>query len=73
MKPDAFEEFLNEYFAKDYTGTDDDMPEAFEAWLEKQDHDMYLELANRAMIQAFEKGVLHGGKGAASWREEMTR
>jgi hypothetical protein len=27
-----FEDYLKDVFAKDYMGTDDDMPEAFEAW-----------------------------------------
>jgi hypothetical protein len=28
-----FEEFLQDIHARDYHGTDDDMPEAYEAWL----------------------------------------
>jgi hypothetical protein len=27
-----FEDYLKDVFAKDYMGTDDDMPKAFEAW-----------------------------------------
>ena len=34
---DTFEDFLKELHAKSYTGTDDDMPEAFDAWLGELD------------------------------------
>ncbi len=30
-----FEDFLKEEHAEDYHGTDDDMPDAFEAWVER--------------------------------------
>jgi len=33
MKYKNFEEYLQEAHAKHYTGTDDDMPEAYEHWL----------------------------------------
>lgn len=32
----TFEEFLREKHAKDYHGTDDDMPDAFEKWLDNK-------------------------------------
>ena len=32
-----FEEYLKEIHANDYTGTDDDMPDAFEHWLSNLD------------------------------------
>ena len=33
----TFEQYLRELHAKDYTGTDDDMPDAFEDWLGELD------------------------------------
>ena len=38
-----FEDFLREIHAKDYTGTDDDMVDAFEEWLTVLDYEKYLE------------------------------
>ena len=31
----TFEDFLNEKHSENYTGTDDNMPEAFETWTEE--------------------------------------
>ena len=33
MKYKNFEDYLQEKHSKNYTGTDDDMPKAFEEWL----------------------------------------
>lgn len=33
----TFEEFLQEQHGKGYTGTDDDMPEAYEHWTDTMD------------------------------------
>lgn len=33
----TFEQYLQEQHAKDYTGTDDDMPDAFNNWLDTLD------------------------------------
>jgi hypothetical protein len=33
-----FEDYLKDVFAKDYMGTDDDMPEAFDVWISDMDH-----------------------------------
>lgn len=40
------EEFLKEIFAKDYSGTDDDMLDKFESWLERVDKETLLGLAD---------------------------
>lgn len=32
-----FEDYLKAIHAKEYTGTDDDMPDAFESWLDQFD------------------------------------
>lgn len=42
----TFEEFLMGVHGKDYTGTDDEMPDAFEAWLTELDTDSLILLAN---------------------------
>lgn len=39
-----FEEYLQQLHAESYIGTDDDMPEAFEAWLEQFDVAEILEM-----------------------------
>lgn len=48
----AFEEFLKYIHAQDYHGTDDDMPDAFEAWLEQLQLDDLLKYANQAILRA---------------------
>lgn len=45
----AFENFLMMEHAKEYHGTDDDMPDAFEAWLEKLDGNDLIEFGNKAL------------------------
>jgi hypothetical protein len=47
-----FEEFLKEWHAEDYIGTDDDMPEAFDAWLESLEPQTLMMLADAAMEKA---------------------
>lgn len=37
MKYQPFEDYLQEQHAENYTGTDDDMPDAFEAWVSNLD------------------------------------
>lgn len=39
-----FEHFLQEKHAENYHGLDDDMPDAFEAWLERLTEDEWSEL-----------------------------
>ena len=41
----SFEEFLIDYHADRYVGTDDAMVEHFDDWLEFLDHDEWMELA----------------------------
>ena len=38
-----------EEHAKEYHGTDDDMPDAFEAWLQELDGAELIEFGNRAL------------------------
>ena len=37
-----FEEYLKDVHAENYHGTDDDMPDNFEGWLENMDLDLLL-------------------------------
>ncbi len=41
----SFEDFLKEKHAKNYTGTDDDMPDAFDNWLGQLDGQEYMDFA----------------------------
>lgn len=41
-----FEEFLTDKHAEDYHGLDDEMPDAFEAWLVELDIDTIIDYAN---------------------------
>lgn len=47
-----FEEYLKDIHAKEYMGTDDDMPESFERWLENLDNNDLMEYGNEAMIHS---------------------
>lgn len=42
----TFEEYLQEQHSKHYTGTDDDMPEKYEAWLGNMDVSDIIEWAD---------------------------
>ena len=48
-----FEEYLKEIHAKNYMGTDDDMPDSFDDWLGNLDGEEYIEHGN-----AFSKMLL---------------
>lgn len=58
----SFEDFLKEKHAADYHGTDDDMPDAFEAWLERLQIDEMLHFGQLAMMTAEIEGIKHGGE-----------
>ena len=64
MKPKSFEDYLKDFHAEDYHGTDDDMPDAFDAWLGALDTDEFIQFADRALEQerakfeAFRKDIL---------------
>jgi len=45
MKDLTFEEYLQEVHAKEYIGTDDDMPDAFNDWLIELGSDSFLQYA----------------------------
>lgn len=46
MKIKTFIDYLQEQHASFYTGTDDDMPDDFERWLEAQDKEDMMGWAN---------------------------
>jgi hypothetical protein len=52
-----FTDFLKEAHAKDYTGTDDDMPDAFESWLMNLPVGDFIELGDKTIEQATLKSV----------------
>jgi hypothetical protein len=46
-----FENYLMEIHARDYIGTDDDMPDNYEYWLDNVDKNELIEYANKALSQ----------------------
>lgn len=49
MKNNLFEEYLEEYWFRDYHGTKDDAEASFDRWLGGLDTDELIEIANTAM------------------------
>lgn len=47
FKPETFEEWLQSIHAKNYMGTDDDMPYCFERWISILDVNDFLELGQQ--------------------------
>lgn len=47
IKTYTFEEYLQDVHMSDYTGTDDDAPDAFDAWMENLTQDELIELADK--------------------------
>lgn len=59
----SFTKFLQEEHAKNYHGTDDDMPDAFDAWLTDLQVDLmiaYAELFAAKRVQSEVAGVFEG-------------
>jgi hypothetical protein len=52
MQHNLFEDFLKEWHGQDYHGTDDDMSDAYEAWLESLEQQSLLELGDSAIRKA---------------------
>ena len=52
-----FEEYLKNVHAKGYMGTDDDMSDSFERWLENLQIDDLLEYGDEAIKQAGAKAI----------------
>ena len=55
--PYPFEEFLKEIHAKNYMGTDDDMPDSFDTFITNLDNEELIEHANvfsKILIEAIQ-------------------
>ena len=63
MQSNLFENFLQEKHAEHYHGLDDDMPDAYEAWLEGLQIDDIIKYANDAI-------TFYGAKALGSVRTE---
>ena len=59
MKHIDFEEWLKEWHAKEYIGTDDDMPDAFDTWTSELDTEEIFWLADRAVHEGELRGMKH--------------
>jgi len=53
---DTFEDFLKELHATKYTGTDDDMPEAFDYWLGELDVETLLRCGHAYGMSQYVEG-----------------
>jgi hypothetical protein len=49
MYKDTFEDYLKTVHAEDYHGTDDDMPDAYDAWLGELSADDFIKYADEAI------------------------
>lgn len=59
-----FEDYLKDEHAKEYTGTDDDMPDDYDKWLGDLDGEEYIKYADLYAVEvrrgAYEKGYDKG-------------
>lgn len=60
-KPTTFEDYLKEIHAREYMGTDDNMPDAFDGWLENVQVGDLIAYAEIAIKVAFVQGIERGG------------
>lgn len=52
-----FEQFLRKWHAKGYLGTDDDMPDDFDAWISEIDKEFLINLGNIACRESEMRGM----------------
>ena len=57
-----FEDYLKEVHAQSYRGLDDDMPDAYDAWVSELSTEQLMAIAENAAQNAFTKGVEYGSK-----------
>lgn len=57
MKNKTFDEFLREWYMKDYRGTDDDAPDAFDEWIVTLEQNSLLSLAEVYGIARYGDGL----------------
>ena len=50
-----FEDYLRDKHADDYAGTDDDMQDDYEAWLENLDNEELIEFGNQVIQEIVDK------------------
>lgn len=62
MNPPTFEDYLKAVHAEGYTGTDDDMPDAFDAWVSQLEPEYIIELAELAVLKAYNAGFDRAAK-----------
>lgn len=60
-KPTTFVDYLKEIHAAEYMGTDDDMPDAFDAWVDDLGTSEVMAYAENAMKLAYIEGIKRGG------------
>lgn len=60
----TFEEFLQDWHMRDYQGTDDDAPDAFDHWMSQQDVESMEKLGGLYGKEMFIRGTMHGGEVA---------
>lgn len=53
----TFEDYLREIHAKNYNGTDDDMPDAYEHWLGNEEVDAIIAYADGYGEECFNLGI----------------
>ncbi len=51
---------------KDYIGTDDDSPDAFDEWISNIGVDSLIKLADVYAYESFIRGIKHGGEVAVN-------
>ena len=56
----SFIELLKERHAKNYHGTDDDMPDAFDSWLVELDADEWIAYGEIAFLEGEKAGLKRG-------------
>ncbi len=60
IKKQTFQEYLEEQHMKGYHGTDDDSPDAFEAWVTNLQVDDIMDYAENWGMQVYESGFITG-------------
>lgn len=62
MKTDSFEDFLKGKHAEDYMGTDDEMPDRFEGFVENLDADDWIKYGDEYGVYVAESVLLEQKK-----------
>ena len=65
-----FENYLKEKHGETYTGLDDDMPDAYEAWLDELQIDDFIQYADEAIVKYSAKAL---GSRTSKAKEKSSR